>query len=248
MLATVHIAYGEKQRKALGAKMKKFVILLLVFSLLGLTSCALLEKVGLGNPDGTTEICEIANNSKPTKVTTEVNYVTNSGDPLKGYYVTTTDGSDAIFEYFYQRLATPAESVESGNSDRIVSFEGVINFKDGVYFGDEEEWKPGSGTAFDLKFNIDPSLLKDIEINEDGNELTAKVSAEDLASVIGTGINAVGDAQLLITTNGVNLTSITVTCTTANGSMTIRTSYTYNPQELFPEVEEEVEGDGAENE
>jgi hypothetical protein len=30
--------------------------------------------------------------------------------------------------------------------------------------------------------------------------------------------------------------------------MTIRTSYTYNPQELFPEVEEEVEGDGAENE
>jgi hypothetical protein len=177
-----------------------------------------------------------------------VNYVTNSGDPLKGYYVTTTDGSDAIFEYFYQRLATPAESVESGNSDRIVSFEGVINFKDGVYFGDEEEWKPGSGTAFNLKFNIDPSLLKDIEINEDGNELTAKVSAEDLASVIGTGINAVGDAQLLIATNGVNLTSITVTCTTANGSMTIRTSYTYNPQELFPEVEEEVEGDGAENE
>ena len=246
MLATVLSRKAKNNERLLGAEMKKFVILLLVFSLLGLTSCALLEKVGLGNPEGTTEICEIASNSKPTKVTTEVNYVTNAGDTLQGYYVTTTDGSNAIFEYYYQRFATPAESVESGNSDRIVSFEGVINFKDGVYFGDEEDWKPGTGTAFDLKFNIDPSLLKDIEINEEGNELTAKVSAEDLASVIGTSLNAVGDAEISLITNGVNLTAVTITCTTANGNMTIRTSCTYNPQELFPEVEEEVE-DTTEN-
>ena len=119
--------------------MKKFVILLLVFSLLGLTSCGLLQRVGIGDPSGTEAICEIARQSKPTKVTTEVHYVTNTGDELEGYYVTQTDGTNAIFTYYYERLATPAESVESGNSDRILAFEGVINFKDGVYFGDEED-------------------------------------------------------------------------------------------------------------
>ena len=226
--------------------MKKFVIMLLVISILGLTSCGLLEKVGIGNPDGTTEICEMVKQSKPTQVNTEVNYLTNSGDKLKGFYETVTDGTNVIFKYDYQRFATPAESVESGNSDRILSFSGVINFKDGVYFGDEEDWNPGTGTAFDLKFNIDPSLLSEIVVNEDGNELTAKVSAENLAAVIGTDLNAVGDASIIVTTDGVHLKAITVTCTTANGTMSIRSSYTYNQQVLFPEVEEEVE-EGAEN-
>ena len=226
--------------------MKKFVIMLLVISILGLTSCGLLEKVGIGNPEGTTAICDMVKQSKPTQVNTEVSYLTNSGDTLKGFYETVTDGTNVIFKYDYQRFATPAESVESGNSDRILSFSGVINFKDGVYFGDEEAWNPGTGTAFDLKFNIDPSLLSEIEVNEDGNELTAKVSAENLAAVIGTDLNAVGDASIVVTTDGVHLKAITVTCTTENGTMSIRSSYTYNQHVLFPEVEEEVE-EGTEN-
>ena len=227
--------------------MKKFVILLLVFSLLGLTSCGLLQRVGIGDPSGTEAICEIARQSKPTKVTTEVHYVTNTGDELEGYYVTQPDGTNAIFTYYYERLATPAESVESGNSDRILAFEGVINFKDGVYFGDEEEWKPGSGTAFDIAFNIDSSLLKEDVVNEDGNILDAKIAQENIAEFIGTNLNAVGDATVSITTNGVNLTAISISCATANGTVTIRTSYTYNNQELFPEVEEE-ETEGTEGE
>ncbi len=228
--------------------MKKFVILLLVFSLLGLTSCGLLQKVGIGQPKGVTAICEIANNSKPTKITTDVNYVTGSGDSLSGYYVTTTDGINAIFEYYYERLATPAESVESGSSDRIISFEGVINYKDGVYFGDEESWRPGTGTAMDLKFNVDASLLKDAVVNEDGNVLDAKISPENLSSFIGTDLDAVGDATVSLTTNGVNLTALTISCTTAHGTLTIRTSFTYNHQELFPEVEEDTEAPESEEE
>ena len=151
--------------------MKKFVILLLVFSLLGLTSCGLLQKVGIGAPSAADLICEIANQSNPTKVATEVNYLTSANDKLIGYYETTTDGTNAIFHYYYERLATPAESIESGNSDRILSFEGTINYKDGAYFGDEEAWKPGAGTAFDLKFNVDVDLLQDVVVNEDGNIL-----------------------------------------------------------------------------
>jgi hypothetical protein len=135
--------------------MKKFVIVLLVLSLLRLNSCGLFNKED-DQPSAVEIICETANSSTPTKITTEVNYVTNSGDPLKGYYVTTTDGTNAIFEYYYERLATPAESIANGNTDRIVNVEGVINFKDGsYYYGDNEAWKPGTGTALELKFHID---------------------------------------------------------------------------------------------
>lgn len=232
---------AKKNERLLGTKMKKLVILLLVFSLLGLTSCGLFQK----EPSAEEIICEVASQSTPTKVATEVTYLTNAGDKLDGYYETVTDGTNAIFSYYYERLATPAESIESGNSDRILSFEGVINFKDGSYFGDEEEWRPGAGTAFDLKFNFDLDLMKDVVVNEDGNALEAKISAEDLPAVLGTDLHAVGDATITITTNSVNLTAITVTCNTASGTLTIRTSYTYNQQQLFPEpeVEEGVEGE-----
>ena len=94
---TSHTA--KKNERLLGTKMKKVVILLLVFSLLGLTSCGLLEKVGVGQPSEAEVICNIASQSKPTKVATEVTYLTNAGDKLDGYYETVTDGTNAIFNY-----------------------------------------------------------------------------------------------------------------------------------------------------
>ena len=213
--------------------MKKFVILLLVIALLSITGCDMLLQ---RSPDGAEVICEIANKSKPTKITTDVNYATSKGDILTGYYVTTTDGVDTIFEYYYEKLATPEESIASGSSDRIVASEGVIYYKDGAYYyGDEQAWKPGTGTAFELKFNVNSDLIKDAVINGDFTTLEGKVSKENLKSLIGTDLGAVGDATVIIETNGVNLTMLTVSCTTANGTITVRTSYTYNPQNLFPE-------------
>jgi hypothetical protein len=212
--------------------MKKFVILLLVIALLSITGCDKLQR----SPDGAEVICEIANKSKPTKITTDVNYATNKGDVLTGYYVTTTDGVDTIFEYYYEKLATPEESLASGSSERIIASEGVIYYKDGAYYyGDEQAWKPGTGTAFELKFNVDSELIKDAALSEDLTSLSGKVSKENLKSLIGTDLGASGDADVIIETNGVNLTMLTVSCTTANGTITVRTSYTYNPQNLFPE-------------
>ena len=69
-----------------------------------------------------------------------------------------------------------------------------------------------------------------------------------LALLIGTNLNAVGDATVSISTNSVNLTTFVVNCTTANGTMTVRSSFTYNPQELFPEVEDETTEDTTEDE
>ena len=185
----------------------------------------------------TVDIYEISNKSKPTKVTTEVSYVTTAGDTLSGYYVTTIDGNDTIFEYTYDRLYTPAESIEEGTADRVKTLSGVIYYHDGVYSGDQEDWKPGSGTAMELKFHLSSGDLKNPTISEDGTILTAKVSPENAAKIIGTDIRAVEDIDLVVETNGVNLTMITISCRTATGSMTIRTSYTYNVQDLFPEAD-----------
>lgn len=215
--------------------MKKLLAVLLLLTVLVCgSSCKRTPSISVGKPT----VYEIAASSKPTKVTTEVSYVTNAGDNLSGYYVTTVDGNDTVFEYTYDRLYTPAESIEDGTNDRIKTVKGVIYYHDGVYSGDQEEWKPGTGTALDLTLNIKKSNLKDISFNEDKTILTAKISPDKAVDVLGTNLNATTDIDLVVETNGVNLTMVTISCNTANGAMTIRTSYTYNVQDLFPEEAE----------
>ena len=231
--------FAKNIERPLGVTMKKLIVMLLVLSLtLCLPGCKLI-KGKVTKSSGINDICEIAQNAAPTKIITEVNMVTKAGQSLVGYYVTSTDGTNAIFEYKYQRLATPAESIELGDSSLIITEEGVINYKDGVFFsGDNETWRPGTGTAFELRLDFDKSLFKDATANEEGTELTATMSAEELAEFIGTNLNVVGNATVTVSTNGRNLTLVTISCATANGDLVIRTSYTYNRQNLFPEVEE----------
>ena len=246
--AVVLLAIFQKNdERLLGIEMKKFVLLILVLSLLVLPGCKLINK-GNGKDQGpdASGVFEIAQRSAPTKIITEVSYVTAAGDSLSGWYVTTTDGTNAIFEYYYERLATPEESIASGDFSRIVAAEGVVYYKDGAYYGDEEEWRPGTGTAFDLKFDVKESLFSDVVVNDVGTEISGKVSKENLKVLIGTDLNATGDATVTLTTNGYNLTMFTVACPTANGQLSIRTSYTYNVQELFPE-EDVTEGENTQN-
>ena len=63
------------------------------------------------------------------------------------------------------------------------------------------------------------------------------VTPENAPSVIGTDLKAIDDIELTVETNGVNLTMVTIYCLTQYGEMTIRTSYTYNEQNLFPETD-----------
>ena len=87
----------------------------------------------------------------------------------------------------------------------------------------------------DIKLNIKEEYLKNIQFNEDGTVLTANVTPENAVEVLGTDIRAVDDITLVVETNGVNLTLVTISCTTSIGDLAIRTSYTYNAQDLFPE-------------
>ena len=236
--AVARSTFSKNNERPLGVKMKKFVLMLLVFSLvLCLPGC-------VGKKATIKEVCEIASNAEPTKIVTVVTISTNAGDKLTGFYETVTDGSSVIFNYRYQRLNTPEESVQTGNYNRVLTEEGTINYKDGVYFsGDLETWRPGTGTAFDLKLNFDYKLFKKADVlkDENGNKygIEKKMTAEELTEFVGTNLNATGEATVTITTNGDNLYSVTITCTTSSGTLTITTSYTQNKQDLFPETETE---------
>lgn len=212
--------------------MKNLITLLIVVSLLCLSGCSL-----FGGSD-VEAICDIVANSQPTKVTTEVSYATFDGDALNGFYTTTVSGNDAIFEYEYQRLATPEESLEEGNFNRVKTINGVIYYHDGEYsYGDNTEWKPGTGSAIDLKFDIKEEYLNNAQLNEDGTVLTASITPENAKKVLGSDIGAVDDITIVVETNGVNLTLVTISCATQIGELAIRTSYTYNAQDLFPEAD-----------
>ena len=222
--------------------MKKIVLMLLVLSLLCLVGCKSSNDGDGSNASGgsgntnveqtdVARICETAKKSNPTRVVTDVTYLTNAGDSLTGYYRTTTDGTNVVFEYYYEKIATLEESLATGNNERIVPVEGVIYYKDGSYStGDGENWRPGTGTAFDLKLNFDQNLFKNAKVS--GDVLTVKLSAAELAAFIGTDLNAVGEAAAEITIIGENLTYVQVTCTTDNGKLTIKNSYTYTKQDL----------------
>lgn len=219
--------------------LKAILTAVLVIALLAGVGFGIYYLVTVVFDDPVGDLYEIANLSKPTKVTTEVSYKTKAGDDLAGYYVTTIDGNDVIFDYEYDRLYTPAESVADGTTDRIKHVDGTITYHDGVYSGDTDEWQPGSGAALEVKFNLDGSKLKDVVINEDGTVLTAKIDPKHSVDIIGADLKATSDISITVQTNGVNLTMVIVSCDTVNGAMTIRTSYTYNAQDLFPEQDAE---------
>ena len=213
--------------------MKNLIALLIVVSLLCFSGCSLIESF-----TGSVTVYDIVAESQPTKVTTEVSYTTIDGDALTGFYITSVNGSDTVFEYEYQRLATPEESLKDGDLNRVKTISGVIYYHDGVYsYGDNAEWKPGTGSAIDLKFNIKEEYLKNVQFNEDGTVLTADITPENAIHVLGSDIRAVDDITIVVETNGVNLTLVTISCPTQIGDLAIRTSYTYNTQDLFPEAD-----------
>ncbi len=205
--------------------MKKVLIVLTVIALIMsvmLTGC------------GKDDIYDVIGASTPTKITTLVEYNTTQGDKLTGFYVTEIEGNDLRFTYEYERLATPEESVADNSTDRVKAISGVIEYKDGAYSGDSEEWKPGSGAAIDLKLNITKKGLKDVEISEDGLTLTGKIATGKLEDVIGSSIAATEDVSIKVETNGTNVTLISLTIKTASGTMSVRTSYSYAEIDLFP--------------
>ena len=215
--------------------MKKLICLILALTCsLGVT----LAFTSCGEEEETPAIFEIAKTSAPTKIVTQVDYTDKNGQDLDGEYVMEIEGNNSIFNFEYSRYRTIEEGVSDGNTDRIKVIKGTVYFKDGKTSTDGEVWDSEAVTAVDIKLNIDPALLTDAKISEDGQTLTATIAKDKAVEVIGTDLSAADSIALEVKTNGTNLTFVTVSCTTVSGgTMVVRTSYSYNAITLeFPEA------------
>ena len=204
------------------------VVLMLVASLLALAACQQDE----GDASKPASIYDMVNSSKANSITTSVDYTTEGGVALPGWYVVKREGNDMIVEYDYWRYAEVEESVATGSLDRKINEKGAIYYHDGKYYDAEDETKTpfiGSPLEYNFKLNIDKSkLLSEVTPVNNANERYVSMSAEDCKAMLGVDLGATGTVNVRILTNGVQLSELEVIYTTASGaSATILSTYDY---------------------
>ncbi len=214
--------------------MKKILCLVLALAL-ALSVMGALVSCG----DELPEIYKLAQELEPTRTVTSVEYIDKDGKKLEGWYDLQVEGENSVFSFKYDRYRTVEEALEENTKERIKTVEGVVYCRDGKYSGDGFTWS-SAPVSTDIKLNLDPSLLIDPVISEDGRTLTATVSSENIEAVAGSTLSAVGDISLVATTNGTYFTGVVLTCTTIQGAtLTVRASYSRNAVDLEPLFPEE---------
>ena len=170
----------------------------------------------------------IIESSLPTKIVTHVDYKYGE-DTFKGRYTTTVDRASekSQFDFSYQRLAIPGEDISDSH---IMTIAGSVYYKDGQVSNTEgAEWQsPGYGY---LEFSLDFSETKldNVTFTNDGDDLTATISADNAIRVFGTAIDADGDITISIDTNGEYLYSVMISYTAKDtgAKVTVNTTYDY---------------------
>lgn len=184
-------------------------------------------------------IYALAAESSPTKIVTLVDYVEADGLHLTGDYIMEIEGNSSIFTFNYQRVRTVEDGAADESHDRIKTVEGVVYFKDGKFSSDGDTWEAEAPSASTIKFDLKAEYLTNVTINESGTLLTAEMTPDNAVKVLGTDLSAAGNVSIHVETNGVSLSRVIITCTTKSGAtVTVNTTYTYNPVELvFPSAE-----------
>ena len=211
-----------------GTEMKKIVCLILALCcIFSMVSC-----FGGGddeNPDKA--FFDAVAASKPTQIKTLTYYTEEGKDPLNGTFETTilNEDGDFTFVYSYVRIAT-LEDAENGdvviNGNR-ATVSGTVYYKNGKYSTDGEVWfsKAPSAMEKQLKLELDREKLGEYEMNDSKTTLTATLSPEAAAEVLGIVIEADSDIVITVSTNGTYLTRVTVSYTKGAANVTINTSY-----------------------
>ena len=191
----------------------------------------------------------IFENSEPTTITT---YVTQSNESftLESKYITTVYGNDHETTYEVQELQYPGPGVNEDEykkttTGHVFYHDGLFSTDGGVTWGSET---PDNATAM-VKFDLDAAGIEVYEISADEKKLSATLTAEQAAALLGVNINSnESGVSLTFDHDGKNLRNITVIYTTENGStVSIVTSYTYDavvnpfapPVADTPETEQE---------
>ncbi len=202
--------------------MKKILCLIIALCCaLSLVACG-----ETGGDDGDAAFFATVEASKPAKVTTLTNYVFAEGDSLNGEFVTTVSDGGYVFAYEYQRYGDPAK----GDTERITTEKGTVYYENGKYSTDNVNWyvEAPDAALMQMQLNISKEALGSYQFNEAGTTLTTKLSAAEAEAFIGIKLSATTDVTVTVSTNGTYLTRVTLSYETANASVSVNTSYSYN--------------------
>lgn len=203
--------------------MKKITSLLVALTLVfALFSC--------GGGSQLDEFIDIFENSEPTMITT---YVTedNKDFTLNSSQTTIIYGEDFEIKYEGEKLQIPGPGMNEDEYKKPVSVN--IFYHNGQFSVDGgETWTtamPDTDTEL-VKFDLGAADIDEYEVDRTGKKLTAVLSAEQAAALLGVAVNANEDGvSLTIEHDGANLRKINVTYTTeSETTVTIVTSYTYD--------------------
>lgn len=218
--------------------MKKILCLLLTLVLsFGLVSCNLFG--GKDSDDGNDTnanqvsavdtIANTVNTSSPTQIVTKVDYTAKGESTITSSYTTERDAKTGAekFEYHIVRYATVEEMLPSG----LKEIKGSVqkNADGSIIASTGDAWSAVDAVGYLAeKLNLKESYLKSFESSDNGNDLTAYVTAANSERVFGVTIAADGDIKVVIDTNGTYLYNVTVTYVTESGAtVSIVTSYDY---------------------
>lgn len=221
-----------------GKDMKKIICLILALTIAVVSLCAFASCSG--EKKMLKEFAETVKRTSATKIVTIVDVEDKSGEKLGGIYSLEIEGGNSVSDYnftTYRTIGEGAGDYANGETpSRFKTVAGKAYYKDGKISYDGDAWVAGDPVAVDIRFDLKTELLKDPSFSEDGTTLEAKISAENSKAILGVDLNADGDIEITVVTAASRLTSISVSCTTKNGAtMSIRTSYSYNPITLeFP--------------
>lgn len=181
------------------------------------------------------EFFDMVANSDPNKITTVTNTTDKSTNKTyNGMYVTSiaSDGS-ITYEYEYE-VAKKASLENIGSAGSTEVKKGTVVYASGLYSVDGgETWVAGAPDVelIDVKLDLNRDYIGEYKMSKDGKTLTATVNAENASKILGVNVNAKGNVTIKVVTNGTYLAKISVSYANANASVTIDTSYTYEPVE-----------------
>lgn len=216
--------------------MKKILCLLLALvCMLACVSC-----IAGGNNDGndnaddnkapaTVEtIAKIINSSKPTQITTKVEYIEEGEETLVSSYNTEWDEAKGIYAFTFTRREKAF--IEEYLPDDVKVTSGTVWYNaDGtVTSSTGDSWSKENAVGYlPEMLNISTASFKTYELTSDGADLKGTVAKDDAKRVFGEDINAFSDITVEIDTNGKYLYKVVVEYTTAEGA-TVKASTSYD--------------------
>ena len=190
-------------------------ILLLAACVFALASCGESE---LDN------FVSLVDSAEPSSVKTLTTVIT-AEEVFHGTYLTTIEEDGFRFDYSYERYADVSEALDN----YIETVEGSVYYKDGKYSEDGENWSLAQPTVdiYAVVLNINEANFDDYILSEDGKTLIATFSSEKSELVLGRKISASAEITMVVKTNGVYLTTISISYLSELGEVRIDTSYAY---------------------